>query len=423
VPTVTGTHGRTGPEGGAVPAHRPVSTRPVWLLTLVLASLAMLGPFTVDTIFPAYPEVGRDVGVDSTAMQQVTSVYLLSYGAMSIFHGPLSDSLGRKPVMLGGLAGYVLASGVCVLAPTFEVLLAGRVAQGLFAGAATIVGRAVIRDLYSGAQAQRMMARVLMVFALAPAVAPVVGGEILRFGTWHAIFWFVAGYAVLTAVLTALVLPETHPPHARQPLRPGAVVGGLWEVARSWPFERLALCTTFTFASYFIYVAGAPIIVVDLLGGGERDFWLLFVPMIAGMMTGSWLSTRLADRVEPRHLVDAAMAALVVAAGANVLLMATQPVLPWAVAGPALLGVAIGVVFPLLQLAMLDLFPERRGSAASMASFASLLFNAALAGVGVPLVDGSLLQVAAASAALALLGAAFWAWHRQASRARDGASG
>lgn len=411
VRTVTGTERE--PDAGQ-PVPSVPSARPAWLLTLVLASLAMLGPFTIDTIFPAYPDVGREYAVDATAMQQVTSVYLLSFGVMSIFHGPLSDSLGRKPVMIGGLTGYVLASLLCLLAPTFEVLLAGRVAQGLFAGAATIVSRAVIRDLYSGAQAQRMMARVLMVFAVAPAVAPVVGGEILRFGPWQAIFVFVAGYAVLVAVLTALVLPETLPRSARQPLHLGSVVGSLWEVARSWRFERLALCTTFAFASYFIYVAGAPIIVVDLLGRGERDFWLLFVPMIAGMVAGSWLSTRLAGRVDPRRLVDGAMVGLLASAAVNVVLTATVPVLPWAVVGPTLLGVGIGIVFPLLQLAMLDLFPERRGAAASMASFASLLFNAALAGALVPLVDGSLLQVALASAALAVLGGALWLWHRRA---------
>lgn len=388
--------------------------RPVWLLTLVLAGLAMLGPFTIDTLFPAFPQVGRAFAVDSTAMQQVTSVYLLSYGTMSIFHGPLSDSLGRKPVMIGGLLGYAVASAVCVLAPTFGVLLAGRAAQGLFAGAATVVSRAVIRDLYSGAQAQRMMARVLMVFAVAPAVAPVVGGEILRFATWHAIFWFVAGYAVLVAAATVLVLPETLPRDRRHPLRVGLVVRGLWEVARSWRFERLALCTAFAFGSYFFYVAAAPIVVVDLLGLGERDFWILFVPMIAGMVVGSWLSARLAGRVDPRRLVDGAMVGLLLAAGLNVAVAAsTAPVL-WAVLGPALLGVVTGIVFPLLQLAMLDLFPERRGAAASMASFASLVFNAALAGAIVPLVSSSLLVAAAASAVMAAVGATLWWWHRRA---------
>jgi DHA1 family bicyclomycin/chloramphenicol resistance-like MFS transporter len=389
------------------------SARAGWLVTVVLASLAMIGPFTIDTIFPGFEAVGRDFAVDATALQQLTSTYLLAFALMSVLHGPLSDALGRKPVMIGGLVGYTVASVVAATAPSFAVLLAARVAQGLFAGAATIVSRAVIRDLFEGPEAQRLMARVMMIFAVAPAVAPVIGGEILRFATWHAIFWFVGVYAVATAVLTALVLPETLPPQDRTRLRVGAVVGGLWQVARSWPFERLALCSALAFGSYFVYVVGAPIVVVDLLGLGEQDFWVLFVPMIGGMVVGSWLTNRLAGRLDGRVLVDRAMTGLVLAGAANVVLTAVVPTLPWAVVGPALMGTAIGIVFPVLQLAMLDLFPHHRGSAASMASFASLVFNAALAGVVIPLVSATLSTLAATSLGLAVLGVVLWVWHRR----------
>lgn len=384
-----------------------------WLVTVVLAGLAMIGPFTIDTVFPGFETIGRDFRADATALQQITSVYLLSFAVMSVLHGPISDSLGRKPVMIGGLLGYAVASVVCALAPSLTVLLVGRAAQGLFAGAATIVSRAVIRDLFEGAEAQRLMARVMMIFAIAPAVAPVIGGEILRFGPWPWIFWFVLLYAVATAALTAVVLPETLVPEDRTPLRVGAVLGGLWQVARSWRFERLALATAFTFAAYFLYVVGAPIVVVDLLGRGEQDFWMLFVPMIGGMVLGSMTTNRLAGRVDPLRMVDATMVGLVLAALLNVALAVLDPSLPWAVVGPALLGTAIGIAFPVLQLTMLDLFPHHRGAAASMASFASLAFNALLAGAVVPLVAGSLASLAAASAGFAVLGSLLWVWHRR----------
>ncbi|WP_238695247.1 multidrug effflux MFS transporter [Ornithinimicrobium flavum] len=310
------------------------SARAGWLVTVVLASLAMIGPFTIDTIFPGFEAVGRDFDVDATALQQLTSTYLLAFALMSVLHGPLSDALGRKPVMIGGLAGFTAACVVAATAPTFGVLLGARVAQGLFAGAATIVSRAVIRDLFDGPEAQRLMARVMMIFAVAPAVAPVIGGEILRFASWHAIFWFVGLYAVAAAALTALVLPETLPPQDRTRLRVGAVVGGLWQVARSWPFERLALCSALAFGSYFVYVVGAPIVVVDLLGLGEQDFWVLFVPMIGGMVVGSWLTNRLAGRLDGRVLVDRAMAGLLLAGVANLALTSTVPTLPWAWSAP-----------------------------------------------------------------------------------------
>lgn len=393
----------------------PVPTRATLLLTATLAGLAMIGPFTIDTVFPGFEAIGREFDVDATALQQITSVYLFSFAVMSVFHGPISDALGRKPVMITGLLGYAVASVACALAPSLPVLLGARAVQGLFAGAATIVSRAVIRDMFSGAEAQKLMARVMMIFAIAPAVAPVIGGEILRFGPWHWIFWFVAGYGVLAALLTAVVLPETLPAADRQPMRVGSILGGLWHVARSPRFERLAMSSAFTFAAYFVYVVAAPIIVVDLLGRGEQDFWMLFVPMISGMVVGSLLTNRLAGRISADRLIDRTMALLIVAVAVNVALVAVAPSLPWAVTGPAIMGVSIGIAFPMQQLAMLDLFPHNRGSAASMASFAALIFNALLAGAIVPVITGSLLVTALASAVFAVLGAGLWFWHSRSS--------
>lgn len=401
--------------GGAGTAARTPSLR---VLTLTLATLSMIGPFTIDTVFPGFAQLGRELDATPAALQQVTSVYLLAFALMSVVHGPLSDALGRRPVMLAGLGGYVAASAACALAPSLGWLLAARVAQGLFAGAATIVSRAVVRDLFSGAAAQRLMSQVMMIFAVAPAIAPVLGGWILQWGPWPWIFWFVGAYGVMAALLVVLVLPESLPPEQRQPLRLGAVVGGLLQVARSWAFERLALAAAFVMAAYFVYVVGAPIVVLDLLGLGEQDFWVLFVPQIGGFVLGSWLTGRLAGRVDEHRLVDVAMGGLLVAATVNVVLAGVAPSLPWAVVGPTLMGIVIGIVFPLLQLEMLDLFPSHRGSAASMASFATLTFNALLAGVIIPLVSATLLTTALASAALGLAGVSMWAWHRATGRIR-----
>lgn len=391
---------------------------PGWTVTAVLASLAMIGPFTIDTVFPGFQAMGEQLGAGTTALQQVTSVYLLTFALMSVLHGPLSDALGRKPVMLGGIAGYVVASAACALAPTLGWLLVGRAAQGLFAGAATIVSRAVIRDLYSGAEAQRLMSQVMMIFAIAPAVAPVVGGWLLTLGPWRGIFWFVGAYGAAVALVTATVLPETLPPHERQPLRLRSLVGGLWLVARSWRFERLALATAFTFSSYIFYVLSAPIIVVDLLGLGEQDFWILFVPMIGGMVVGSWFTGRAAGRTDPDVLVDRTILALLATTLVNVVVVLLAPSAPWAVVGPSLIGVSIGIVFPVLQLALLDLFPDHRGAAASMSAFSVLIFNALVAGVVAPLVTTSLLAAALTSTTFAVLGALLWRWHRVANPTR-----
>lgn len=389
---------------------------PAWTVTAVVAALAMVGPFTIDTIFPGFVSLGRQFDVDATALQQVTSVYLLTFAAMSVLHGPLSDALGRKPVMLAGLLGYVVASVVCALAPSLGWLLVGRGLQGVFAGAATVVSRAVIRDLYSGAQAQRLMSQVMMIFAIAPAMAPIIGGWLLELGPWPVIFWFVALYALAVAVVMVLVLPETLDPADRVPLRIGPVLSGLWAVARSFVFVRLTVAMVATFGAYIFYVLAAPIVVVDLLGLGERDFWVLFVPLVGGMVVGSWISGRVAGRLSGPVLVDRTMVLVLVAASLNVLVATLAPRLPWVLVGPTLLGTAIGMAFPVLQLALLDLFPHRLGSAASMSAFAVLISNAALAGLLAPAVTGSLLSAALASAGLSSVGGLLWWWHRATVR-------
>jgi len=373
----------------------------------------MIGPFAIDTVFPAFGIIGGDFDVDATAMQQVTSAYMVAFAVMSIFHGPLSDAVGRKPVMMAGLTGFAAANVLAALAPSLGWLLVARFLQGSFAGAATIVSRVVIRDLFAGAQAQKLMSQVMMIFSIAPAIAPIVGGWLLTVGQWPLIFWAVAGYGLLLIVAVAILLPETQRPENRQPLHPSSILRALIEVGTRPAMIRLALTMSMGFAGYFIYIVGAPIIVMDLLGQGEQDFWKLFVPLIGGTMAGSFLSGRLADRVSRRALVGTAIPLAVAAGALNVIIVAITPTLPWAVIAPVLLACAIGTAFPVLNLEILDLFPDHRGSAASMGTFASLIFNAALAGVVVPIVATSLLGVALTGLTFSTLSALGWWWHQR----------
>ncbi|GAB2601478.1 multidrug effflux MFS transporter [Pseudactinotalea suaedae] len=385
---------------------------------MILAGLSMLGPFTIDTVFPAFERIGEQFGADTTAMQQVTSLYMLAFAVMSVFHGPLSDAMGRKPVMIVGLIGYVLASIGCALSPNLAVLLVMRTLQGVFAGAATIVSRVVVRDMFAGPQAHKMMSRIMMIFSLAPAIAPVAGGWLLKAGEWPIIFWATAVYGVLAVVAVTVLLPETHPPAARSPLRVGAVLRSILEVGRHPAMIRLAFVTAFAMGGQFLYIAAAPIIVVDLLGLGEQDFWMLFVPIITGLLIGAWLSGRLAGKVRRTRLVDVALACAVGAAALNVVLALIWPHLPLATVGPALLSCCIAVAFPVIQLEILDSFPDHRGAAASLGTFASLTFNALLAGAIAPLVTASLFTVALAAASFVLLGFLLWVAHRRAAAVR-----
>lgn len=381
--------------------------------TLIVALLAMIGPLAIDTIFPAFARIGVQFAESDAALQQLTSIYLLSFALASLFHGPISDAVGRKPVMAIGIGAFGLASIACALAPNFSVLLVMRALQGASAGAGQIISRALIRDIYAGAQAQRVMAQVTMIFAIAPAFAPVLGGWLLGIGNWPVIFYFLAGYAALLVVLIVVGLPETHPPEARTPLRIGPLIGGLGAVASQWRFVRLSFAASLGFAGLFLYVVGAPIFVVRLLGLGEDQFWVVFFPVIGGMVLGSFLNSRLAANGHPTRLASTGY--LIAAAGAVVnvtlaLIPATAS-LPWLLIGPSVISFGTMLSFPITQLQMLDLFPHRRGSAASMQAFVQLVLNAALAGVVVPLVATSPASMAITSLGFVAAGCALWTWH------------
>ena len=341
----------------------------VALIPLVLAMLSMIGPFSIDTPFPAFPDIRDEFDVSTGELQLIVTAYMLAFAAMSIFHGPLSDSLGRRPVMLWSVAVFVAGSAMCTVAPSFELLLLGRVVQGLSAGGATIVSRTVIRDMFDGEQAQRLMSRVALIFGVAPAVAPVVGGGLLQIGPWQLVFAFQVLLGLVLIAATAVVLPETHPVSARVPLRVSEVVRGLVEVARVPAFHRLAWAGALGFGAQFLYIGGAAIFVVDLLGLGELDFWKLFVPMIGSMMIGSLVSGRTAGLVTQRRLVSLGYTITVLGGVIGVAISASPLAtdLPWAIVGPSLLGLGNGMAYPSIQLMTLDLVPTRRGAVMSCA--------------------------------------------------------
>ncbi|WP_413657700.1 multidrug effflux MFS transporter [Nocardioides sp. Bht2] len=378
-----------------------------------MASLSMLGPFSIDTAFPAFAQMRGDFEVGTAEMQWVVSAYLLAFAAMSPFHGPLSDAVGRKPVMVWGVGIYALASVGCALSVSLEMLLVFRVLQGLAAGGGVIVSRTLIRDVFDGAEAQRLMSITVMIFGVAPAVAPIVGGWLLQLGAWPVVFWFLAVVGLSLSASVALWLPETHPPHRRIPFRFVAMLRGLTIPARDLTFHRVVWSAALSFGGQFLYIGAAAIFVVDLLGKGELDFWIFFVPMIGGMVLGSLLSTRAAGRVSGRRLITIGLIAAAVGSVLNVALAIgpTEAVLPWAVLGPAVIAFGSGTAYPSQQLAVLDLFPQVRGSAVSLFSFCTLVLNAVTTALLAPHVTDSVLHLALAAAVMVFAGLALWLWH------------
>ncbi len=391
---------------------------PLRRLAMLLGGLAMFGPFSIDTIFPAFPAMGAQLGADKLAMQQTISVYLIAYALMSVVHGPLSDAIGRRKVILGGLAIFTLASVGCALSTDLITLLVFRALQGLSAGVGLIVGRAVIRDVLHGDDAQRLMSQVTMIFGIAPAIAPIIGGWILGWSDWPAIFWFLVAFSLALLLATWLALPETHPPEARLSPAPKRLLRDYFAIFVNPRFQRLAAAGTFNFGALFLYIASAPAFVLDLLRFNGRpldegDFGWFFVPMISGMMLGAFVSGRAAGRISGAQLTGFGFACCGVAAAANVLynLLIPVPALPWAVLPMTLNAFGIALVFPILTLAILDMYPRQRGSASSLQAFTGLVSNAVIAGVLSPWLSHDPLHLALGAATFTLLGWLFW--HRE----------
>jgi DHA1 family bicyclomycin/chloramphenicol resistance-like MFS transporter len=296
-------------------------------------------------------------------------------------------------------------------------LLLFRALQGLSAGVGLIVGRAVIRDVLHGHDAQRLMSQVSMIFGIAPAIAPVIGGWILGWSAWPVIFWFLVGFSVLLWFATFFGLPETHPREARLPVRGRALLRDYVAIFLNPRFQRLAAAGTFNFGALFLYIASAPAFVLDLLHLTQRSFAWFFVPMIGGMMLGAFTSGRIAGKVDGAQQVRIGFACCGIAAVVNILyhLFVPEPSVPWAVLPMMLNSFGIALVFPILTLAILDMYPRQRGSASSLQAFTGLVSNAVIAGLLSPLLSHSPLHLALGAAVFSALGYLFWRWETRAN--------
>lgn len=386
---------------------------PRWTLALLLAGLSSLGPFAIDTYLPAFPGMALDLSASAVQMQQTLSTYLFGFAVMNLLHGALSDSLGRRPVVLVAMVVFTLASVGCALSPSIGWLLFWRTVQGLSAGGGMVIGRAVIRDLFPPAQAQRVMSQVTIFFGVAPAVAPLVGGWLFVALGWPSVFWFLAGVGLVLCLVMWRQLPESLHESQRQPLHLRHLMRGYWQMGASARFLALALAGSLPFNGMFLYVLSAPVWLGDLLGLAPTEFFWFFSLSVAGIMSGAWLSGRLAGRIRPAAQIRLGFLIMLGITVLNVLLSAVLAPHPgWALWPVAVYSFGWSVMTPSVTLLLLDLVPERRGMASSVQAFISAVMNALVAGVLAPLVMHSSLALALASAALMLVGLLAWAWAR-----------
>jgi DHA1 family bicyclomycin/chloramphenicol resistance-like MFS transporter len=382
---------------------------PPWALAVLLAVLGMLGPFSIDTYIPAFAGIAQAIGATPVQMQQTLSAYLFGFAFMNLFHGALSDSFGRRPVVLWGIAVFTIASAGCALSQTIGQLVFFRGLQGLSTGAGIVVSRAVIRDMFPPAQAQKVMSQVTIYFGVAPAVAPIIGGWLFVHADWHAIFWFLTGIGVVLWFANFRLLPETLHLDHRQPFNARNLMRGYWQLGANPKFLLLALASGVPFNGMFLYVLSAPEFLGTHLRLAPTEFFWFFVLTIAGIMGGAWTSGRLAGRIAPKNQIKYGFVVMLLVSLANVAAnLVFKADAWWALLPIAVFGFGWSLMVPVVTLLVLDLNPDRRGLASSLQAVIGSTANGIVAGAIAPLVMHDTRWLAVASLLMMCVGLFAW---------------
>ena len=391
------------------PDARQIWQAPRWALAVLLALLGMLGPFSIDTYLPAFTGIAKSLGATPVEMQQTLSAYLFGFAFMSLVHGALSDSVGRRPVVLWGLAAFTVASAGCALSQSIGQLVFFRAMQGLSTGAGIVVARAVVRDMFPPAEAQKVMSQITIYFGVAPAIAPIIGGWLFVHMGWHSIFWFLTVVGVALWFANFKLLPETLHVSHRQPLKFSNLMQGYWQLGLDPRFLLLALASGIPFNGMFLYVLSAPAFLGDHLGLVPKQFFWFFMLTISGIMGGAWVSGRVAGKLPPKQQIKYGFLIMLVIAVVNLVAnLLFKAHVAWAMFPVAIFAFGWALMVPVITLLVLDLHPDRRGMASSLQTFVGASANGVVAGVIAPLVMHSTVALAASSLAMMFIGLAAW---------------
>jgi DHA1 family bicyclomycin/chloramphenicol resistance-like MFS transporter len=387
-------------------------------LASLLAGLSMLGPFSIDAYLPAFPNIQADLRATPIEVQQTLTAYMLAFAGMVLWHGALSDAFGRRNVILCALLVFIVATFGCAASHSVHYLWVFRIMQGVSAGAGVVVGRAIIRDLFADAAAARLLSLVTMIFTIAPAIAPILGGWIVTFADWRAIFLVLLGYSVALFVYCYLRLPETLPKERRQPFNPRFLWTSYSTIFSSPLFHMKSGVVAFNFAGLFLYITAAPVLLPVHLGLGPSQFGWLFIPAVSGIFMGALTANRIAGKITFARQIGIGFGFLLAAALANVLYHSLMPAaLPWTVAPLFFYAFGMSIIAPGATLLALDLFPHIRGTVASCQSFAVTLLGALVAGVIAPFLSHSVLWLAYGQLFFSITALAFWLMSRVYKRA------
>jgi DHA1 family bicyclomycin/chloramphenicol resistance-like MFS transporter len=353
---------------------RPVLRRDQPAMTLLLGALIAVAPLAMDIYLASMPSMTRALSATPEQVQLTLSLYMYGWGAAQIFVGPLADRYGRRPVVIAGLALFVAASGVCAGARNIETLIGARVVQAIGMATVAVVPRAVVRDLYSGERAARMLSLMGVVLGIAPIVAPIIGSHLHVWFGWQANFIFVTAYGAIALYFVVTALPETISAKNALATRPAMIVASYRRLLRSKSYVGYLLVAAFASSGLFAFLAGSAFVFVSVIGTGERGFGLLFGAVMLGNITGSILGSRLIARLGIDRMIRYSTWVMLAAGLVLAALAWARVAHPAAIVAPMFVFmVALMTTMPPATAGALTPFPDISGGAASLLLFCQFL--------------------------------------------------
>lgn len=377
-------------------------------LTIFATLLSMIAPFSINTYLPSFPDIEAEFGISRVMLSQSLAVYLLAFAISTLVWGPLSDRFGRRLVILASMAVYTIASIGCALATSADMLLLLRVVQGLTASGGVVAARAMIRDANSAEDARRAMSQVVLYFALAPALAPLIGGWLHNLFGWRSVFWFLAGFGAVLGLM-GYVVSETLGRQHRRSIHPAAVIRAYADSLLHKHFPALIFSWALAFAGMFLYIAGAPTVIYDFLQLGANDFVWLFLPVVFGTMLGGAVSSRLAHRWPAQKTISVGMGSMMLAVVINIAVVSLATASIAGVILPLWIYVTgFAFMIPALTVLALDCMPTHRGTATSMQGFVQVMAGAGVASFVIPMLSARPLHFVLGQAVFILLAVILW---------------
>ena len=371
---------------------------------LVLGLLSAIGPFAIDMYLPALPSIGQSLGASMHAVQWSLMAFFISVGVGQIVYGPLSDMFGRKLPLYVGITLFGLASVGCALAQDVQTLIAFRFLQGVGACAGMVIPRAVVRDLYTGIEAAKLMSMLMLVFSICPILAPLVGSVVIELVGWRGVFWVVTAGAVLGLVLLATSLPETRPAAQRVDSSVRSALAGYGVLLRDRHFLGVVFVGAFGVSSFFAYLANSPFVMIEHFGLTPRQYSLAFGVNAASFFGAAQMTGRLAARIGLVRVVRLGVTGY--AAAMSLLLLSNLAGIDqlWLLIGLMLVGYGfLGLVMPSTAVLSLDAHGSIAGTASALMGTLQFVTGVVVMGVVGAFADGSSRPMVAGIAGCALL--------------------